>query len=372
MVSILVDAGDWVRQRQRCRTIGKAIQKASNLGPSHVDFTPIYLPGQLIHPKAIALLGERPKSTSSRRGCLILTSANTTSRGAGLVQSNPNVEIALVTAEETALDGFESLFDELRTHAIDKVRESQQDEFLRWLELLAEGCFYHKWSGDLGAEVRWRLKLTKAGIEAYKTRRSTFSNYAPSRNSISRDPFDLRQLFKAHRKPFPASFWKTYAMNTLYGFWVPEPINTVVEDVLAANIRPLVKIVRRRLESKSLEHVCTQLRREVEVYHRKGWIRENTAAVDSWKEKIQQFRENDELMALRLRPYQAVPDILDADAHRRVRALKRAIEERLEARKVHRGVRRVLADFVAESIHHKAARKQFQILAAKARDEIES
>jgi hypothetical protein len=337
-ITVAIDVGEWITHRISETELVGRISNASGIAPGSVKVLPVQIPGHLIHAKAYGAIGDRNGS-----GFVVVTSGNATRRGFGL-DPNANLELATVTAERWHVAQFKSMMDDLATHGMSEEHAIRHDDFLRALALFSSGSFYHRWGGALGSEIRFRLTLTAKGKKARRSR--SFRGYRSDSDTISTDPLNIEKVFERKPKPFSRSFWRTYSVDTLFGYWVPEPIAQIVDDKLTQSMLPYIEKVKQSTSDAIVGTVAKKRAAEVTRYAKKHWIKENRNVVSEWSARVRQFRENDELIALRLRPYQRVPELLSGESRAAVLEATRSLRLQINSKRKLFPVKSVLAEFL--------------------------
>jgi hypothetical protein len=133
------------------------------------------------------------------------------------------------------------------------------DHFLLALALFSSGAFYHRWQGSLSAEIRFKLTLTKTGRKAWTSGAGAFRRYRSDSDTISRDPLNIEQVFDKIPKPFPDWFWRTYATDTLLGYWLPDPIAMIVDRKLSDQMEPYMTAIQEHTVPKRITAVARRL-----------------------------------------------------------------------------------------------------------------
>ncbi len=79
-----------------------------------------------------------------------------------------------------------------------------------------------------------------------------------------------------------------------------------------ADLTTAVSILRREnfTQDVKLKKIAQQLRKDVARFKKNNWIKAKRSVVDEWCVRVRRLRNNPDLIALRLRPYQRVPDPL--------------------------------------------------------------
>lgn len=342
-VSLFVDPGEWAKSRATAAGLRARIR--SIVDPlRHLHVGPAWFDGRLFHAKGYALIGPRNAASGRRRGFLAVTSGNLTRRGLGLDET-PNVEFVHWTQDPDVLDDLDALVTRLvEDHRPPEHYDRRNDDFLLGLRIFGSGDFYHKWNGSLSSEARFALNLTEAGRAERAKKNRSFAGYAADSTSISRDPIGLTEIIEKVQRPFPRRFWDTYSVDTLLERWVPAGIAAAIDEVLKSNAKPYVEAVGKAIRPRRLNPIREELLKEVRGFWKKGWIENDPDVVDRWTERVKGLPANEELIALRVLPYEKIPDILDS-ANRTI-VLRLVAHARAPERmgRAARGLKRVLAD----------------------------
>lgn len=364
-VNVAVDAGEWIRSRMSLGEIQGLLAKASGVPRSEVTVVPIQVRGRLLHAKAYAAISGAGDSD----GFVVVTSGNATERGLGLAK-NANIELATVSTTSSDVSGFKALFEELAEHEVSEKDALRQDRFLLALALFSAGAFYHRWQGSLSAEVRFKLTLTEAGREERKRNAAAFRRYEADSDTMSRDPLEIGKIFETTPKPFPSSFWRTYAVDTLLGHWVPAPIAELVDDKLSRDIAPYVTAIAGRTAPPKVRRIARELVADIEEYASKSWITETPAVVDKWTERVKRFRENDQALKLRIHPYERVPDVLDSSSRAAILHMERTLSAQLGSKIKIGGTKGVVDRFLRGELTRAQLDRAFQELADDAAESL--
>jgi hypothetical protein len=330
-ITVAIDVGEWIRCRVSSGKLINQLAKAANISERMVKVISVQVPGHLLHAKAYAAI----KSRGPEKGFVVITSGNTTQRGLGLVEAS-NLEIAALITEHAALIEFTHIMEELKKYKISEQLAMKQDEFLQSLALFSSGVFYHRWQGSLGAELRFTLTLTDKGKRARSENGNHFRDYQPDGDTMSRSPIDIEKVFSKNPKPFNAAFWRNYATDTLLGYWVPRPVAEVVDQKLSEDVKPYLEEVQKLTTPRRVGLIVGQLLSDVTTFRRNGWIKEKQSSIDGWKERVARFRDNADLIKLRIHPYQRVPDVLTSET-------RQAIIETAEVLRAHLSHKRRLS-----------------------------
>lgn len=364
-LTVAVDAGEWIKDRRTVRKITRMLAKGTGIPGEQIKFVPVHVRRRLLHAKAYAAI--RPGGADvTKRGFLVVTSGNATQRGLGL-DTHSNVELASVATDESALIAFEQLLSELLEHEVSEKTALRQDRYLRALALFSSGVFYHHWPGSLGAEVRFKMTLTTSGKAARKKDARLFRGYEPDANTLSRDELGIEGVFDAHPKPFPAAFWRTFAVNTLLGYWVPATVASVVDKRLSEGIEPHLEDLRALTSPIQLARVGRRVAERVRDFSTKGWIEESTTAVDAWRTRVLRFRRNKGLIKLRIHPYQRVPDMLEAASRASVLDMEAVLSTQLGQKKALAGTKSIVSRFLSSDMSRLELKQELEELANRAR-----
>jgi len=309
-VYVFVDVGDWFKCRVDKSILIKDIAERTGLDEQKIKFIPINFKNRLFHAKSYALISQKNEKTDERRGFIAVTSGNLTKKGLGLVQES-NVEFVKIVKDSESLEDFIQIVKDLKNYKASKRLLDRQDEFLLALRIFSAGHFYHKWEGNLGNEIRFKLTLTDEGMEEYNREDSIFQGYKPDSKSISRDPINLKAIFDNIPKPFPKRFWAIYSVDTLLGRWVPKGIASVIDEVLKKSVEPYIRQIESITDPENLENEVKELGRKVKSFKDKDYIKEEAKdVIDAWLERIKRFRDNKELITLRIHNYEKIPEMI--------------------------------------------------------------
>jgi hypothetical protein len=288
-VTIAIDVGEWIRCRVSSDELISRIAKAAKIPEKLVEVISVQVPGHLLHAKAYAAI----KPLGQEKGFVVITSGNTTQRGLGLSEAS-NLEIAALITQRESLVAFTGIMRELAEHKISEQLAMKQDEFLRALALFSSGCFYHRWQGSLGAEMRFTLTLTGK-----------------------------------------------------LGYWMPHSVAAKVDQKLAEDVKPYLDEVRKLTTPTRITSVVNQLKADITGFRRRGWIKEKPAIIDGWQDRVTRFRDNSDLIKLRIHPYQRVPDVLTSETRQAILETAAILREHLGYKKRLSPTKGVVAEFFA-------------------------
>jgi hypothetical protein len=99
---------------------------------------------------------------------------------------------------------------------------------------------------------------------------------------------------------------------------MPNSIADVVDRQLAKQIEPYLREIQNLTLDKQIDKMSRELTAQVTGWIKNGWIGEDTAVVESWRDRVMRFRNNKALIGLRIHPYQRVPDLLNSESRRAV------------------------------------------------------
>ncbi len=251
-ITIVVDVTQWIKSRLSKKDIVSDIARSVRLNLDLVTFVPAWFPSQLLHAKAYAAIrpGKKPK-----RGFVVITSGNATERGLGLIKRLSNLELAMVSTDESYLQLFEQMMAEMVLSPPPMEKALKNDKYLQAFALFSSGEFYHRWQGSLSAEVRFKLTLTKKGLRSQREENPNFPGYRRTAKTISRDPLNLEKIFERTPKPFPLSFWRTYSVETALGYWLPRPIAALVDEKLSGAVDPYMIEIQKRTSANIIDQV---------------------------------------------------------------------------------------------------------------------
>jgi hypothetical protein len=296
--TLLYDVREWAKQRSTTEANTRAaLQRILKLDGDNVVVDPVSFPNQLMHSKAYAVVTRRPQEKGKRTGFVITTSGNLTQRGLGLDSDN-NVELAHVSRETEDLDSIVNVAKRLRQSVVSAQQRLRQDTFLFAIRLLSSGDFYHRWSGNLKSEVRFRLQLSEAGKKLGAQARGIFRDrgYEGDTESVSSDPLRMERVFSRIPKPLPPEFIRMFTVDTVLGRWMPAEISELVKVRLDRDAEPYLNEVRRLTAPGSLRACIAKLREDVAELRSARVIEGAGDVVDSWEEKVRRLRENDALV----------------------------------------------------------------------------
>ncbi len=316
---VFVDIRDWFKYRGSKDELIQNICELTQLAENAIDFIPINFRNRLFHAKSYALVARKSRKQNRRRkGFVATTSGNLTKRGLGL-DDESNIEFVEIANNPTSIEEFITIIEDIeKNNTVSEELLANHDNFLLALQIFSAGSFYHKWEGNLSNEVRFKLTLTNPGIKAFQAKNNPlFANYKNDSKSISRDPINLQRVFNDKPKPFPKRFWATYSIDTLLGRWVPIDIAYLVDDVLKNSVQPYIEEIKSITNSENLRGKIQEIKREVDEFKQNGYIKEEyDDIIHAWLDRIKKFRDNEELITLRIHNYEKVPEILDSSTRR--------------------------------------------------------
>jgi hypothetical protein len=361
---VAVDVGEWIRCRRSVSEVKDQIARSSKV--RNVTVVPVKVEGRLLHAKAYAVISD----AKQHAGFLAVTSGNATGRGLGLAK-NANIELATVTTDPAELYAFKDVVEALLEHEVSEEDALRQDMFLRSLALFSAGSFYHRWQGALSSEVRFKMTLTAKGKRVRKENAAAFRGYEPDSDTMSRDPLEIEKVFERIPKPFPASLWRTYAVDTLLGYWTPASIAAVVDHKLRGDVEPYLNAIRSRTSSARVDKIADRLTADLREFVRKGWVSESPDVVDTWRERVDRFRGNEDILRLRIHPYSRVPDLLGGASRDAILEMQRTLSIQLDSKKKLGGTKAVIARFLAGALSRIDLEEEFQRLAEEATASLE-
>jgi len=326
-----------------------------------VTVTPVQFPGRLLHAKAYAALRVDKKN---RRGFVVITSGNATVRGTG-IDPKSNIELATCVVDPQGLAEFDELMLSLVRRTPSEKALVKQSRFLRPLALFSRGTFYHRWQGSLSAETRFSFQLTERGEEAARGDVDAFPGYDSESDSKSRDPVDIEEAFKRKPKTLPATFWRTYAVETVLGHWLPAGISQLVEDCVDRTADTYVSAVERHLTDERIQDVSLKLKDEMRQFKRKGWTKGDERLVDGWHRKVARFKSDKGLIKLRVHPYESLPSILTGETRAAVLRAESSLRARLAGKQA-AGTRRLIKRYLNKEVELTELDREFDRLSAEA------
>jgi hypothetical protein len=341
-VTVAIDVGEWVTSQLSLEKLTNEVALAASLPPNLVSVIPVQFPGRLLHAKANAAI--RP-GDQQKKGFIVVTSGNATQRGLGLVEAS-NLELATTTTDVSALANFERLIGDLAKNAVSPQYALKHDTFLLGLALFSSGVFYHRWQGSLSAEIRFKLTLTAKGRKARASNAQDFRGFLPDGDTISRDPLGIESIFKKAPKPFPRAFWRTYSVDTLLGYWLPRPIAVLVDRKLSDDVEPYMDAIQKCTTAKKLATILKGLNADVEGLRESKLIKEDHSAVTAWADRVADFRQNRDLIKLRIYPYTRVPEILNTDTRTLVLEAVSVLRAHLDRKKKHMPTKKAIDQFL--------------------------
>ena len=78
----------------------------------------------------------------------------------------------------------------------------------------------------------------------------------------------------------------------------------------AAELAPYMDEIRLHTSSVRLKEAAKELKSELEQLVQRKFVTDNLSVINSWRGRIEVFRENKKLIALRVYPFTRVPDLL--------------------------------------------------------------
>lgn len=342
---IFVDIRDWAKCRVSKSEIIKNISHKINVVKQNIDIMPVYFDGRLFHAKGYGLIGDLNKQTNKRKGFVAATSGNLTKRGMG-IDDNSNIELLNITKDSSSIDDFLNLIEALEES---KKHVNKQDEFLLALDIFSSGDFYHKWEGGLSDRVRFFLDLNAKGKKEYKTKNLIFNGYKNESNRISKDPINLQAIFKNCPKPFPRQFWSNYSVDTLLGRWIPDQIAGMVDEKLKDDAERYVLAIQKETTPRKLESIKKELMKELVVFKEKRYIDgDPSEIVTSWSVRVENLRENHDLIKSRIFNYEKVPEILESSNRTLIMKTFNGLQNRLNMGVQPKGVKALIRDAIQQ------------------------
>jgi hypothetical protein len=365
-ITVAVDVGEWIKRRFSVDMLAKTMATAAGVSPLVAKILPVRFPGHLLHAKAYAAIGSGDRDKS---GFVVVTSGNATQPGLGLVGAS-NLELAIAATDSQSLAAFEGIIADLAKKQVSGQVAMQQDLFLRALALFTSGEFYHRWQGSLSAEIRFKLTLTPKGRKARKENAPEFSDYQTDSDTISRDPLNIERIFDKAPKPFPQAFWRTYSVGTLLGYWLPRPIAKLVDLKLSDDVEPYMAAIRQHTSTQMIAAIVKRLQADVIRFNKSKLIREGTSVVDTWRERVMDFRKDKELVTLRIYPYTRVPDLLSGETRSAVLEVVNILSNQLGRKKKLSPTKGVANQFLCGKLTQAQLDREWVGLAEKADETI--
>ncbi|SDX45420.1 hypothetical protein [Thiocapsa roseopersicina] len=365
-VLLFVDAGEWAKQRIDRNELKRLVRDRTGL-IKRVTIAPAWFGGKLFHAKCYALIGPRDDS-NRRKGFVVLTSGNLTKRGLGLVR-NHNVEFLHVSQDADLLEEVSCIAKSLENERRPpKEYDQRHADLMVALELFGSGVFYHKWTSTLSSVGRFTLTLTEAGRNASIRSDNPFSDYESKRETVSREPIQLNQVFENVGRVFPRMFWAYYSVDTLLGRWVPQSVAAVIDERLVSDVCKYVDEIKRIANDKQLADTKRILCDEVSGYFREGYIEETENVVDRWHDRVRQFRDDKEAVKLNIINYEKVPDVLDSANRSLVLKMFKGVRDRVSVVRNPKGLKLTIASYLeGQNVNLDDA---FSDLAGRAREEL--
>ncbi len=364
-ITIAMDVGEWLRCRLSKVGLKHEIANAAQVSSNLVEVIPVQFPGRLMHAKAYAAI--QPGEDNVKKGFVVVTSGNATDPGLGLREKS-NLELATVLTDPDSLIAFEEIINQLAGHEVSPADAVKQDEYLGALALFCRGSFYHKWQGSLSSDIRFKLTLTEKGKAERQRNQATFEGYEPDSDSMSRDPLLIQDIFNRIPKPFPDAFWRTYGIDTLLGYWLPEPVAKLADDVLDQRVDPYLDEIDKHTKPRRVRRRSRLLKRQVKEWSSNGWIKDDLSVIQSWVERVKKFGKNKDLLKSRLHPFEKLPEeILVGESRATVRRTFDLLREQLMSKPVLKGTKAVLKKFIVNSMTLEDLDKEFDRIAKAAR-----
>jgi hypothetical protein len=352
-ITVAVDVGEWLRCQLSEKALAREMAGATGVPLKFVNVLPVQFPGRLMHAKAYAAI--QPGEEKEKKGFVVITSGNATSPGLGL-RERSNLELATVLTDPESLSTFEGVISQLAEHEVSPADALKKDKYLGALALFCRGSFYHKWQGSLGSAIRFKLTLTEKGVAERDRNQATFKRYAPDSESMSRDPLQIQGIFEDNPKPFPDAFWRTYGIDTLLGYWLPKSVAKLADEVLGRQVDAYLDEIDRLTAPRRVRRQSLLLEPEVEEWARNGWIKEDSAVIEAWCNRVEKFRKDRDLLKSRLHPFEKLPEeVLVGESRITVRRTFDLLKEQLMLKPLSKrpmavGTKAVLKKFIADSL----------------------
>jgi hypothetical protein len=357
---VLYDAGEWAKQRPDAETRTRnALRRILSLPNEHLTFEAVFAPGQLMHGKAYAVTTIGKGNQPPRTGVVITTSGNLTKPGLGNHGKRRNIELASGSAEPDDLAIFYQTFGLLRGRIVPEDRRLARYELLRAIRLLAAGDLYHEWSGDLSAEFRFSLKLTKKGKKEWSERGGAMTRrgYNMDADTISQVPAEIKRVLERRTRPIPRGFIRKYSVDTLLGRWIPKEISKLLQQRMDGTVERSITALKRATSDEKLKRMAKRFDKHVTDLVERKFVTAPLPSEESrnrrstlgekWAGKVQKLRTNELLLQLHHYRFSMLPDVLANLERPFIVILVRQLKESLEMKGMRGDLRRAMYDVVS-------------------------
>ena len=115
---------------------------------------------------------------------------------------------------------------------------------------------------------------------------------------------------------------------------------------MKSKVKPYVAEVRRATCKKALTRITEGLNIEVADLRGQGYIDATEQVVERWRQRVEQFHEDQDAIALNLLRYEKLPDLLDAANRSMICQTLNGVRNRVCAVRSPSGLKRVVAEFL--------------------------
>lgn len=259
-----------------------------------VEWFPIHVPGKLVHAKAYAVVQWDGQRDGIRRGCLLTTSGNLTSRGLG-TSDNMNVEIGYQSNTKKDLWAFSNLLEVLyENYSVDITNYSFNEDYLFKYALLSNAVYLYRWQGNLVSEMSLRFTLNESKKrDIVKVNEELVSmGFHSDENSLSISRNYINLSGKPNN-PFPSNYRKLLCIETFIGYWCPRSIWNYTKNVVSNNMEHFINWFHERTNDDALKKACEEAKQHEERLLKLGFIKRNKDRLKKWKKKIRGLRRDE-------------------------------------------------------------------------------
>ncbi|MBO1063274.1 MULTISPECIES: hypothetical protein [Nostocales] len=256
----------------------------------------------LFHAKAYCLF-----SDTSKKGSLVLGSANLTGRG--LTENNGNIEILYNTQDENDIENFCSDLKILDNKFMDVSEINTfvaDDDYYFKYALIQLGCFVERNDITINAVLQHTYNFNEKGKKESKTdeykQKDFIEQGGASKNYFQGINEDIENIFLQYNNSYKID-WGKYGIKTKFGHWIPKKI-----------LRYLDQIPKEKQKIKECQFIISS---HIKIY----FITSVQYMVDQWRELLIDDRwvNNDTGIPLKEKNYDNITKILKQETEKILR-----------------------------------------------------
>ena len=127
-------------------------------------------------------------------------------------------------------------------------------------------------------------------------------------------------------------------------------MSDIIDRKLGEDVEPYLAEVRRLTTPPRVASVVNQLKADITGFRRRGWIKEQHSIIANWKDRVTRFRDNTDVIKLRIHPYQRVPELVTSETRQAILETAMILREHLGYRRRLGSMKSVVADFSADRV----------------------